>query len=266
MFAVESLRQNKRYLNSPSVRYPMELGPLLQEVGLSEKEAKVYLVLLSLGPSTVNMIAERSDLIRTTTYDILKSLREKGIVASLVKNRILHFEAADPQKLIESLDAKKQKIQEALPELRKLRQFVTEGPTLELYEGVEGIRTIWQDILGEKQPLLAFSNYESVFNTLKYFSPRFIQQRVTEKIPAKLLTEKTPGAIETWKKKDKQELRETRFLPALERTKITEYIYGDKVAILSTDPQNPLGIIVRHADFAKQQTVLFEMLWKQAQP
>jgi len=241
-----------------------EFEALLREMGLSEKESKVYLVLFSIGSSTVNTIAERADLIRTTTYDLLKSLREKGMVSSLVRNKILYFEAADPNKLIEIFDAKKQKLKEALPALRKLRQVVPTGPTLELYEGIEGIRTIWQDILKEKQPLLALSNYESVFNTLKYFSPRFIQQRIKEKIPVRLLTERTPGAIETWKKKDKEELRETRFLPALEHTKITEYIYGTKIAILSTDPQNPLGIIIRHPDFTKQQTVLFELLWKQA--
>jgi len=226
----------------------------------------VYLVLLALGPSTVNTIAERSDLIRTTTYDVLKKLREKGIVSSLVRNKILHFEAADPQKLIETLDVKKQKIQEALPELRKLHQVVTQGPTIELYEGVEGIRTIWQDILNEKKPLLSISNYESLFNTLKYFSPRFIQQRVKNKIFAKLLTEKTPQAIETWKKTDKQELRETRFLPSLESIKITEYIYGDKVAFLSTNPQNPLGVILRHPEITAQQQKLFELLWKQTEP
>lgn len=242
-----------------------EYEQLMKDIGLSEKEAKVYLILLSLGPSTVNTIAERSDLIRTTTYDILKTLREKGLVASLVRNKILHFEAADPQKIIENLDAKKQKVQNALPDLRKLHQIVPQGPTLELYEGVEGIRTVWQDILKEGTPLSAISNYQSVFNTMKYFSPRFIQQRVQRKIPARLITEKTPGAIQTWKKNDKQELRETRFIPSLEHVKITEYIYGEKVAILATDPQNPLGILIRNKEFAEQQQILFELLWKQAE-
>jgi len=241
-----------------------EFEVLLQEMGFSEKESKVYLTLLSIGSSTVNTIAEYADLIRTTTYDILKSLREKGMVSSLVRNKVLYFEAADPGKLIEVFDAKKQKLNEALPALRKLRRIVPTGPTLELYEGKEGIRTIWQDVLKERKSLMAISNYDSLFNTLKYLSPRFIQQRVKEKIPAMLLTEKTIGAIKIWKKKDKEELRETRFLPALEHTKITEYIYGNKVAILSTDPQNPLGILIRHSEFAEQQKVLFEQLWKKA--
>lgn len=242
-----------------------EYEQLLRELGLSEKEAKVYLIILSLGTSTVNTIAENTDLIRTTTYDTLKTLREKGMVSSIVRNKILHFEATDPQKLIESFDAKKQKLMEALPGLRKLHRELPVGPTVELYDGIEGIRTIWQDIIKEKKELSAISNYDSLFNTLKYFSPRFIKQRIQQKIFVKLITEKTPDAINTWKKNDKTELRITRFIPSIEKIKITEYIYGEKVAILSTDPANPLGIIIRHPDFAKEQKLLFDLLWEKAE-
>jgi hypothetical protein len=119
--------------------------------------------------------------------------------------------------------------------------------------------------LRNQQPISAISNYQSVFNTLKYFAPRFIKQRVEKKIFARILTEKTPQAIQTWKKNDKNELRETRFIKSLEQIKITEYIYGEKVAILATDPQNPLGMLIRNKEFAEQQKVLFELLWKQAE-
>ena len=56
----------------------MQYEEELRKYGLSEKEAKVYLALLKKGPSTVNEIAESADLVRTTTYDILKILREEG--------------------------------------------------------------------------------------------------------------------------------------------------------------------------------------------
>jgi len=238
---------------------------VLKEIGLSDKEAKVYLALISLGPSTVNQISEKADLIRTTTYDVLKSLREKGLVSSIVKNKILHFESADPSKLIENLDEKKQKAEEILPELRNLHKPILRGPLIEFYEGVEGIRTVWQDILNKKQTLLAISDFQSLFNTTKFLAPRFIHQRVENKINAKLLTEKTKETLETWKVNDKKELRETRFIQELKITPVTEYIYDDCVAILGTDIQNPLGIIIRHKDFAEQQKILFNLLWNKAE-
>ena len=76
----------------------------LKKYGLSEKEARLYIALLKLGPSTVNNIAEEADIVRTTTYEILKKLREEGIVASMTLNNILNFEAADPEKLAQILD------------------------------------------------------------------------------------------------------------------------------------------------------------------
>ena len=67
------------------------------------------------------------------------------------------------------------------------------------------------------------------------------------------------------KSKDEKELRETRFIPELQKIPITEYIYGEKVAILKTNPQDPLGIIILDKDFAQSQKLLFELLWKRAE-
>jgi len=103
--------------------------------------------------------------------------------------------------------------------------------------------------------------FHILFTSSFNISPRFIHQRIENKIHAKLLTEGTKETIETWKKNDKKELRETRFISELKTIPLTEYIYGNCVAILGTDIQNPLGIIIRHKDFAEQQRILFHLLW-----
>ena len=111
----------------------MNITEELRKYGLSEKHAKVYISLLRLGPATVNSIAEDCDLVRTSTYDILKSLREEGIVGSMVKNKIIHFEAADPEKLIQIIEGKKKHIENVIPELKKLKKEVYEIPRSETY-------------------------------------------------------------------------------------------------------------------------------------
>ena len=237
----------------------------LREYGLSEKEARVYLALLRLGPSTVNQIAEKADLIRTTTYDLLKGLREKGLVASMVKNKIFYFEAADPKKLTQILEEKKRKIEKLLPDLRKLRTELILKPHTEVYEGKEGIKTVYQDILEEKKPLSAISNTHFIFKIVPFYVPHFVKQRAKAGIFIRLLNEKTKESIELMKKRDKQELRETRFIPQLKDIPVTEYIYGDNVAILGTKPEEPLGIIIRHKEFAQSQKLLFDLLWDSAE-
>ncbi len=71
---------------------------ILRDLGLTEKEIKVYLTSLSLGQSTVNAIAKKSQLNRVTCYDILKYLKEKGLVSYVIKSGVKYFEAAEPQK------------------------------------------------------------------------------------------------------------------------------------------------------------------------
>lgn len=235
----------------------------LREIGLAEKEAQVYLALLSIGSSTVNSIAEKSDIVRTTTYDVLKSLREKGIVSSVIKNKILYFEAADPAKLVETLEERKQKLKQLVPQLRTIYSPPLGKPAMEVYEGKEGIKTVWEDILVEKKTLYCIANAKLLYKLLPFVSPRFVQRRAKRGIPVKALLERTKQSTKL--QTNASELRETRYIPQLKNINITEYIYGSSVAVIGTNPKNPLGIIIRHADFAKEQKLLFELLWKTAE-
>jgi len=117
----------------------------------------------------------------------------------------------------------------------------------------------------KKQELLCISEVTSIFKLLPYASPRFIERRVEKGIFGRVLTERTPETMRLMKKPEKKELRETRFIKGLKDIPMIEYIHGDDVSIVSTNIDNPLGIIIRHADFAKEQRVLFELLWKTAE-
>ena len=241
------------------------INTTLHEYGLSEKEAKIYISLLSIGSCTVNILSKKTGLVRTTTYDILKSLKDKGLVSCIVHNKIICFQATAPEKLIQILDEKKQKINSILPMLNNLHVEISNQPSVELYEGKEGIKSIYQDVLDEKKPLSAFSNTHYIFNVLPFFVPNFIKNRVKRNIRLRLLNEKTKESVKLMKKKDREELRETRFIPELKSMAITEYIYGDKVAILSTNPDDPFGILIRNKDYAKTQRLLFDLLWERAE-
>ena len=63
---------------------------------------------------------------------------------------------------------------------------------------------------------------------------------------------------------DKKEFRETRILPELSKIKVNEYITDNLVAILGSKAEEPVGIIIRHKDFAQLQKQLFERVWKLA--
>ena len=76
---------------------------IFKKLGLSDKEAHVYLSLLEHGTSSVRSLAASTKLNRGTTYDILKKLREVGLASFFHKNTKQHFVAEDPEKILKLL-------------------------------------------------------------------------------------------------------------------------------------------------------------------
>ncbi len=54
----------------------------LEEIGLNEKEAKVYIATLELGEGSASEIAKKSEVNRATTYFILEKLIKMGLVST----------------------------------------------------------------------------------------------------------------------------------------------------------------------------------------
>src|SRR6266699_2317106 len=84
----------------------------VEELGLSNKEARVYLASLALGPSPVQKIADDSGIKRVTTYVILESLVGLGLVSQTSKGKKTYFIAEDPINLERLLDKREQEIQD----------------------------------------------------------------------------------------------------------------------------------------------------------
>lgn len=239
----------------------MQYEEELRQYGLSEKEAKVYLVLLRLGPSSVNTISEAADLVRTTTYDVLKKLREEGIVASMTLNDVQYFEASSPEKLLSILDERKKFLIPIISNLKKLRTESAPKSRAQIYEGRDGIKTVFNFLIGNKKPLYAYSNNKFMVDLLPIYGPRFIKDRVKERIPIKIISEPSETTDKLLRSKDKIEFRETRTLPEFKKIPINQYISGDVVAILGSRQDEPVGILIHNKDFAEEQRIIFEKLW-----
>ena len=80
----------------------------LQEFGLTEKEASVYLMLIKSGSSTANEIASKTKVHRVNLYDILGRLQKKGLVSYVILGKRKHYEASEPKKILELEEERKQ--------------------------------------------------------------------------------------------------------------------------------------------------------------
>ncbi|MFZ2882675.1 MAG: helix-turn-helix domain-containing protein, partial [Candidatus Moraniibacteriota bacterium] len=112
----------------------------LQIAGLSEKEAKVYVAVLELGEATIAEITKKSKIKRSTIYDILNTLKEKGIISQTRLNKRPIFLAENPKKMLEKLEEKKRGLEEAVPELLSIMNLLDKKPKIRYFEGIEGVR------------------------------------------------------------------------------------------------------------------------------
>ncbi len=115
------------------------LIPPLKNLGLSEKEARIYLALLQLGPATPYKMSKRAHLKRPTAYVIAEELLEKGFVIQAPGEKHTYI-ARPPEVIFDEFEKKIGESRKHLPELRSLRGGIAEKPSVLYFEGVEGIR------------------------------------------------------------------------------------------------------------------------------
>lgn len=243
----------------------MEKEEVLKKFGLTEKEIKVFIASLELGQATVNEIAKRSNTFRTYSYDILKSLMEKGLVRHFIKSGVKYFETVEPEKLIDILHEREDEIKSILPELKVLRAKTTEKPKVEFYDGKEGIKTIHEDIIKTKpEEVLVYGNTEKHYEIMQWYFPRYVKERVKNRIKTRVITERAKLTVEKIKGMEKEELRKTRFFPSGFTFPTLKYIYGNKVAMISLG-KNIVGIVTENKDITEAEARAFELLWKVAE-
>lgn len=133
--------------------YQMDMDILsleLRKLGLKEKEAKVYLAGLELGPEPLQNIARKAEITRPTAYEIVRTLEGKGLFREMQQGKKRLFVANSPEKILHILRLQKRELEE------KEREFIRIIATLEsryekkglqVYKGKEGLEALEEQIL-----------------------------------------------------------------------------------------------------------------------
>jgi len=235
----------------------------LKEYGLSEKEIKVYLALLPLGTINLQQIAKRLDFPRTTVYNTLNQLIEKGLVSRIEKKGINHFTAVEPEKLTMKLEERKKLIESIMPNLNQLKTQIKDMSSVEIYEGFKGVYTVLTDVFKKKQQTYYFGGYAGALEILKHIPDHARMMRLDKKIPAKIII--APMDTEIFHKKEYKKLTEMRFLDSMKEFPCMILIYGNNVAIHTVE-EELIGIIIRNKEVTAAMRMVFNMYWKMATP
>lgn len=233
----------------------------LKEFGLSENEINIYIELLKTGTTTANRISKLTGIKRSTTYDNLHLLGNKGLVSSIVKEKVNYFEAIDPKKIMRLMDEKKEKLGKVVKELSSLREVKREESGASFFEGKKGIITILNDILDEKSELWFYGSRKEAQAALNKYPDNFVLKRAELGIKLRAVMAEEDREDKSMKNKKVYVLSTIRFLKTLNKIPTNVFIYGNKVAFM-TSGNNLSGTIIKNKEVVKQQKIIFENLWK----
>lgn len=242
----------------------------LLQLGCSEKHIKFYNANLELGAATLVEITKKARLQRSTAYIVAAEMVARGLVNEDHKAYRKLFTAAEPDLLLQKLEARQRQItrntvalKEALPELRAAHQTTTTRPRVRTFEGKDGLVAVWKDILSEQQEILLWTNQETESHVFgRGTHEQFIAERVAKGIEIRVLAVKNSEA-ETLQTHDDTSLRKTKLLPEDVYFTSETYIYGNKISVLDIG-RNIFGVITENEQVANSQRAIFEMVWAQS--
>src|SRR3989344_6876057 len=98
----------------------MTIETILEEIGLTKNEIKIYLALLKFGSTSTGAIIKETKIHTSKVYDGLERLANKGLVSHVIIANTKHFKAVNPDRLLDFLHDKKNKITEQEKQIKNI--------------------------------------------------------------------------------------------------------------------------------------------------
>jgi len=234
----------------------------LQNAGLSENEAKIYLATLELGQTSVSRIARQAEIKRTTVYLSLESLMQKGLVSAIKKDGKTNYFAEDPRDLERIMEKRKKEISDLIPQLLAFTNLIDNKPEIRYFEGDEGIKEVLMKTVEkpDQEILMMFS--ESYFSDFgdAFFEKVYRPERIRKRIASRTLMPDNTQMRE-FSNKSQQHLRQSKFLPP-EFFKINiEILLYEKNSIAVISYKEKFAFIIESKDIHSSFKAIFETLW-----
>lgn len=242
-----------------------EASSVLGEVGLSEKEIKVYLALLQLKEETASKISEIAHLNRITTYTLLKSLAEKGFCSVFEKNSVKYFKVLRPELIPDLLEEKKEKIRKIIPKLKEREAKIPEKSEISVFEGARGVVSVMNILLQDaknKKELFGYGNIavteELIENEVLYFRKIRMANKIVTKNVSNSKGKKEMTHYEKWDKYTFIKINE-------ELVNLNLYVNITENYVSYCILEGGLrAILIKDKEIVKKEKFNFEQLWKTA--
>ncbi len=209
----------------------------LKDIGLSDKEAAIYLALLSFDKALIPEISEKANVKRPTTYVVLDTLAKKGLVSESTIGKKTFYIAEPPEKLklfverqIHRLEESEKGLEIVIPQLKGLQREEGEKPAVQFFDGKEGILSSNEDIFARKietEPVYIVYSKDAVTDVFSDQEAEGMRnKRISKGIKSKAIYTSKEGERPSDTMGDRCKIDEKKYPISSDIT-----IYGDQVRI-----------------------------------
>ncbi len=240
---------------------PLELT--LRNIGFNDKEAKVYLALLQLGPTDAKSISLKSGIKKPTTYVILDDLRQKDAVLFLPNAKKKLFAAKDPDEIFETAQKKVKRAGANIPLLRELAHKAKDSAMVTYYEGKSGYAQAMKykekEVIQSGEMLCYFASVDKVPPTMLASVNALMTRLKNNNVRMRAFASDNKN-LEKYRKEDKEHNRETKILPPEIYKAYSSIDINDSFVRFVLFGEEKF-VIIDNVEIARIMKQIFEMNW-----
>jgi len=235
---------------------------ILEDLGLTQAETKVYLTLLELGSSTAGPILEKSGIQNSVVHRALNSLISKGLINFVSEGKRKIYQATNPENFLNFIDDKKKRFEQILPELKIRQKSQKNQENATIFKGVRGIKEVYTILINAKaKEYLTYGGgppTEKLMGLNWWLSLH--QKRVSNRLPSRQVFDESVrniGGTEI----EKKPLTDIRYV-SKDLAQFQETIIVGEYVAITVFTENPYAFLIKDKAVAEGYKKYFEVLWR----
>ena len=242
-----------------------ELEKLLNSIGLTGSEAKLYLTNLALGPTSAINLGKKIGVTRQRIYVLLAELENKGLIKKIAVGARQYYQTLDPVVLLDRAKNISQEIENSLPMLKSRQAAFGVLPLISVYENPIAMREWYRHYMTEAkagEELLVWSTgkLHSWYNMDREFYDKYLKFSEHQGVKTKVLLPGTDSAAE-YQKAVGQPSTEFKFMNGDWQSQAEKWIWRDQICFLSIDENATNMIVIQSEKLAKLERFNFMSIW-----
>lgn len=246
----------------------------LKELGLTEKEATVYVALAETGRAVATTLCKRTGIPRATLYGILDSLIERGVVIKEQTQASSYFVISNPESFLRIFEKQEYEVQSkkkiALNLVDLLQGYIKNThfsiPKVQIFEGKQSIEQmlyrnlpLWRESCAKdgNKTVLGYQDSSFVDGYPEWHQYVWSQRDQEERIC--LFSNKVDLKKERSRKVSN---REIKTLPEGIVFSSSIWLYGEYIVMGITNQKPHYVIQMKDAILSANLRAIFELLWK----